>query len=112
MIALLVALLLWGVYKPAAPSAAETLVLTVRQTVGMSPFTLRFKVRASTEGREVCVTVDGPEYHRACRELWGVTWTQDFQLRAGGDYVVYATNREYQTPDIPVKVIGLEGSEP
>lgn len=95
---------------PAAPPTLHTpLLLTVRQTVGLTPFTLRVKVRAEAEGKEVCVVVDGPESFRSCRTLDGITWTLDFTLRSGGDYSIFANTDRYRTPDVPVRVIGLEG---
>lgn len=115
MLALLFAILLSGVSKvntPAAPPTLKTpLVLTIRQSVGMSPLTLRVKVRAAEEGAEVCVVVDGPEYQKTCRQLWGVTWTMDFTLRTGGNYAVFAASGPYRTPESPVKVIGLNDPE-
>lgn len=112
MIALLLAVLLSGVSKvntPAAPPTLKTpLILTIRQSVGMAPLTLRIAVRAEAEGREVCVVVEGPESFKSCRTLDGITWTLDFTLRAGGTYSVFAMSERYRTPDLPVRVIGLE----
>lgn len=114
LLALLVAAL--GVNKastPAAPPRAETpLVLIISQTVGMTPFTLRVKVRAAAEGREVCVVVEGPESMQSCRVLDGITWTLDFTLRTGGTYAVSAYGQQYRTPALPVRVIGLNEGEP
>lgn len=113
MIALL--LLLLAVNTPVTPAAPPTLkvplLLTLTQTVGMAPLTLRVKVKAAAEGKEVCVVVDGPESFRSCRTLYGVTWTQDFQLRADGCYAAFATSEAYRTPDVRVRVIGLDGEE-
>jgi hypothetical protein len=107
MLALLL-FMLSAVNTPAAPPTLKVpLLLTIRQTVGMAPLTLRVKVRAEAEGREVCVVVEGPESMRSCRTLWGVTWTQDFLLRAGGEYAVYAVSQQYRTPDQSVRVIGM-----
>lgn len=108
---LLLALLLVGynVYSAAAPPTLKTpLVLTLSSTVGMTPFTLRAKVRAQDEGREVCVVVDGPESQMSCRTLNGVAWTLDFILRSGGDYVVWATCAGYRTANLQVQVVGVE----
>jgi hypothetical protein len=69
--------------------------------------TLRVKTKAAAEGREVCIVVDGPEYHSDCRTLRGITWTADIELRSGGDYVVFATSEKYRTPPVPVRVIGI-----
>jgi hypothetical protein len=105
MILLLLTLL--SVSKPAAPPELKTLLLIkVSQSVGMAPLTLRVKAKALTEGREVCVVVDGPEYQKACRTLDGITWTQDFVLRASGCYAVFATSEQYRTPEVTVRVIG------
>lgn len=107
-----VILTLLAVSKAAAPGELKTpLLLTIRQTIGMSPLVLRVKVRAAAEGREVCVVVDGPEYARTCRTLDGVTWTMDFTLRSGGNYSVFAVSEQYRTPEVPVRVIGL-GEDP
>ncbi len=84
------------------------LILSIYQTVGMSPLIARVKVRAAAEGKEVCVIVDGPEYHKACRTLNGVTWTQDFELRAAGEYSIFAVSEDYRTPELKVRVIGFE----
>jgi hypothetical protein len=89
---------------PAAPS--NPLTLTITQSVGFAPLTLRVKARAEAEGKEVCVVVDGPEYQKACRTLDGVTWTQDFTLRASGCYAVFAVSEQYRTPEVTVRVIG------
>jgi hypothetical protein len=113
MILLLLTLL--AVSKPVTPAAQPELktplVMTIRQSVGMAPLTLRVKARAEAEGREVCVVVDGPEYQRACRTLSGVTWTQDFVLRASGCYSVFAISEQYRTPEVTVKVIGQSEQE-
>lgn len=108
---LLLTLLL--VNKALTPAASPTpLLLTVRQTVGLAPLTLRVKVKAvEGGGKEVCVVVEGPESWRSCRTLSGVTWTLDFTLRSGGDYAVWAASDRYRTPDVPVRVIGLEGQQ-
>jgi hypothetical protein len=82
------------------------LVLTLTQSVGFAPLTLRVKARAEAEGKEVCVVVDGPEYQKACRTLDGVTWTQDFVLRNSGCYAVFAISEQYRTPEVTVRVIG------
>lgn len=115
MVALLLALLLSGVNKvntPAAPPKLETpLLMTVRQSVGMAPLTLRVKVKAAAEGREVCVLVEGPESFRSCRTLYGVTWTLDFTLRSGGTYAVWAESQQFRTPELPIRVIGLNEPE-
>ena len=92
----------------APPELKIPLLLTVRQTVGMAPLVLRVKVRAAAEGKEVCVVVDGPEYQRACRTLDGITWTQDFMLRASGEYAVFASSENYRTPEVTVRVVGFE----
>jgi hypothetical protein len=94
---------------PATPSNPLTLTLT--QSVGFAPLTLRVKARAEAEGREVCVVVDGPEYQKACRTLSGVTWTQDFVLRASGCYAVFAISEQYRTPEVTVRVIGMSEQE-
>lgn len=95
-------------YKALTPTAPPTpLLLTVHQTVGMAPMTLRVKVKAEAEGREVCVVVEGPESMQSCRTLYGVTWTLDFTLRSGGGYEVYAVSRSYRTPAVPIRVIGV-----
>lgn len=107
MIALLLAFML-GVNTPANPPALKVpLLMTVRQTVGLAPLTLRVKVKAAAEGREVCVVVDGPESFRSCRTVDGITWTQDFTLRSGGTYAIYAQSGPYRTPGVPIRVIGL-----
>lgn len=90
----------------AAPSE-QPLKMSIYQTMGMAPMTLRVKVRAAAEGKEVCVIVDGPDYHKACRTLSGVTWTQDFMLYIGGEYSVFAIIEGYRTAETTVKVIGL-----
>jgi hypothetical protein len=100
----LLLLTLLAVNTPAAPS--NPLTLTITQSVGFAPLTLRVKARAAAEGREVCVVVDGPEYQKACRTLDGVTWTQDFVLRNSGCYAVFAISEQYRTPEVTVRVIG------
>lgn len=87
--------------------AEKPLTLSIYQTMGMAPLTLRVKVRAAVEGKEVCVVVDGPDYHKACRTLSGVTWTQDFMLYIDGEYEVFAVTEGYRTAETIVKVIGL-----
>jgi hypothetical protein len=87
------------------------LILSIYQSVGMAPLTLRVKVKAATEGREVCVVVDGPEYHRACKTLDGITWTQDFVLRLSGCYAVFAVDGEHKTAETKVRVIGVSEEE-
>lgn len=94
------------VFALAAPTE-KPLTMSIYQTMGMAPMTLRVKVRAAAEGKEVCVVVDGPDYHKACRTLSGVTWTQDFTLYHGGEYAVFAVNESYRTPEMTIKVIGL-----
>lgn len=91
-----------------ATPAEKPLTMTIRQTMGMAPLTLRVKVRAAAEGKEVCIVIDGPNYYRnSCQVLNGITWTQDFELRAGGEYSVFANTEGYRTPETPVRVIGL-----
>lgn len=105
---ILLTLLVSKAVMPAtAPKAETPLVLTLRQSVGMAPLTVRVKVRAAAVGREVCVVVEGPESFRSCRQLDGVTWTLDFVLRTGGEYIAFATSQQYRTAEIPVTVIGL-----
>lgn len=115
MTAMLLALLLlagYKVYNPAAPPTLKTpLVMTIRESVGMAPLTLRVKVRAEAEGREVCVVVDGPEYFKSCRMLDGITWTIQFILRSSGDYAVYSTSQQYRTPNVKVHVVGIESGD-
>jgi hypothetical protein len=84
------------------------LIISIYQTVGMAPLTLRVKAKAAAEGKEVCVIVDGPEYRKACRVLDGITWTQDFILRVPGEYSVFAISENYRTPELRVRVIGFE----
>jgi hypothetical protein len=108
----LLLLTLLAVSKPAAPPELKTpLVLTLTQSVGFAPLTLRVKARAEAEGKEVCVVVDGPEYQKACRTLAGVTWTQDFVLRVSGCYAVFAVSEQYRTPEVTVRVIGQSEQE-
>ena len=112
MTVLLIVLLLFGGYNVATPPTLKTpLILTLSQQVGMAPLTLRLKVRALAEGREVCVVVEGPESMQSCRTLDGVTWWVDFTLRTGGDYVAYAESQRYRTPDLRVQVVGIEGEQ-
>lgn len=104
---ILLLLTLLAGYKPAAPPTLEIpLLMTIRQTVGMAPFTLRVKVRAAVEGREVCVVVDGPESFQSCRTLYGITWTQDFILRVAGTYAAFAYSESYRTSNVTIRVIG------
>lgn len=92
----------------APPELLIPLKMTISRTVGMAPMLLRVKVRAAAEGKEVCIVVDGPNYYRnSCQVLDGITWTQDFELRAGGEYAVFAVSEKYRTPELTVKVIGL-----
>ncbi len=88
------------------PKLLIPLMISIYQTVGMAPMTARVKVRAEAEGKEVCIIIDGPEYFNSCRELYGVTWTQDFLLRVPGCYAVFAVVGNYRTPELKVKVIG------
>lgn len=90
--------------------AEQPLKMSIHQAMGMAPFTLRIKVKAATGGQEVCVVVDGPEYHKACRILSGVTWTQDFTLYYGGEYSVFAASEHYRTAETIVTVIALLGN--
>lgn len=110
MIAVLLTLL--SLYNAAAPPTLHIpLRMSIYQTVGMAPLTLRVKVRAEAEGREVCIIVAGPEDRRSCRTLNGITWTTDFLLRSSGEYSVFAVSERYRTPELTVRVIGLgEGS--
>src|SRR5258706_4417588 len=95
------------VFALAAP-AEPPLKMSIYQTMGMAPLTLRVKVKAATEGKEVCIVIDGPDYYRnSCQVLNGITWTQDFVLHNGGEYSVFAVTGGYRTPEIPVKVIGF-----
>lgn len=89
-------------------AAVAPLVLTLHTSVGMAPMTLRTKIRADTNQREVCVVVDGPEYFRSCFTPRGVTAVVDFVLRAGGEYQVFAVSDTYRTPELTVKVVGIE----
>jgi hypothetical protein len=93
------------------PAAILPLLLTITQSVGMAPLTLRVKVKAATEGREVCVVVDGPEYQKSCKTLSGITWTQDFVLRLSGCYAVFAVDGEHKTAETKVRVIGVSEEE-
>ncbi len=83
------------------------LIISIYQTVGMAPLTVRVKAKAAAEGKEVCVIVDGPEYRQSCKVLDGITWTQDFVLRLSGCYAVFAISGNYRTPELKVRVVGM-----
>lgn len=80
------------------------LLLTVRTVFGMAPMELRLSIKADENQREVCVVVDGPEYHKDCFTPRGRTQDMKFQLHTQGSYEVFAVSDTYRTRSVVVEV--------
>lgn len=82
------------------------LLLAVTQVVGFSPLTVRVKVRLP-EVQEVCIVIDGPEYHSDCFTPRGLAVVKDYVVYAGGEYYVFAISGKKRTPEVTVRVKGI-----
>lgn len=81
------------------------IILTVSSYFGMAPMELQVKVKADPkEVQEVCVVVDGEEYHKDCQTTSGITTLMRFTLHAPGAYTVQASGGRYATRPIDIEV--------
>lgn len=96
--------------------ALATLIMTLNGYVGMPPTHLEVTIRTSETGT-ICVTIDGPEFHRSC---WtkhaanpaiklradATTKKLTYTLGAPGEYQVLVETRQGKQAEAKVTVLG------
>ena len=78
-------------------------IMIILQLAGFAPFILRIKVKTAVD-QEVCVVIDGPEYHKDCWTSDKYTRIRDFTLYHAGTYQVFAMTKDYRTTESTVEV--------
>lgn len=79
------------------------IILIIAQLAGFAPFVLRARVKILHD-QEVCIVVDGPEYHKDCWIADKYTRIRDFTLYYPGSYQVFAVTAGYKTAEYEVEV--------
>jgi hypothetical protein len=76
---------------------AIAVIVTILPLIGFSPMGVRISVRSAGYEGAICVTVDGPEFHRSC---WGrirtsaAMKTLTYTLYDPGVYAVYVEDKD------------------
>lgn len=78
---------------------------------GTSPLDLHMTVRTQGYTGALCLTVDGPEFHRSCwvrQKVDPITWDVRFLLKASGVYAVIVSDKDGNRKVATVTVLGDE----
>lgn len=105
----------------AALYTLNPVTISIYPQFAMSPATFRITVMVPRhlENRQICYSVDGPEFKKSCVSLDGWqarrTWTVFWDLRTGGEYEAVAVltritegRTEQFRSQQPFRVIGIE----
>lgn len=85
------------------------ILVSLNTHVGFAPLDLVVTVRAVAYSGAICVTVDGPEYHRSCAPRGkGSPPVREFKFHLGvpGEYAVITEDdkgKQYQHPIVTVQ---------